>query len=114
MPKESTYRVEYYQDKHSKKALVQEYIDALNIGYQKKIFSYINKLIEEHGCLKFPYAEHIENKIWQLRPDVYRVFYFIFTGKRIILLHIYRKKSNRTPRIETNRALDNYKNFMNS
>ena len=114
MSKKLRYRIEYYKNKRTNKVPVKNYIDRLSIKYQEKIFSYINKLIEKQGRLKFPYAEHIKNKIWQLRPGPYRIFYFIFTGRRIILLHVYRKKSNKTPSIAKDRALSNYKDFINN
>jgi len=108
------YKAEYCENKRTREIPVQEYIDALDQKYQKRIFSYINKLVEESGRLPFPLAEHIKDKIWQLRPEPYRLFYFIFTGKRIILLHIFRKKTNKTPRRELRKALNNYDDFINN
>ena len=114
MLRKSQYRAEYYENKHTKEAPVQEYIDELNENHQKKIFSFVNKLVEESGRLGWPHAEHIKDKIWQLRPGPHRLFYFIFTGERIILLHIFRKKSQKTPRREIDRALNNYIDFINN
>lgn len=110
----SQYAAEYYENKHTKEISVREYIDKLSQKHQKRIFSYVNKLVEESGRLKFPCAEHIKGKIWQLRPGPYRLFYFIFTGERIILLHIFRKKSEKTPPREIDRALNNYADFINN
>jgi len=114
MLRKSQYSAEYYENKRVKETPVQEYIDKLNQEHQKRIFSYVNKLVEESGRLKFPYTEHIKDKIWQLRPGPYRLFYFIFAGERIILLHIFRKKSEKTPPREIGRALNNYADFINS
>jgi len=111
MTKDSSYRAEYYINRCTEEIPVKSYIDKLSEKHQRKIFSYINKLIEEQDCLRFPYAEHIKDKIWQLRPLPYRIFYFIFTNKRIILLHIFRKRSQKTPSGELNKALNNYKKF---
>ncbi len=51
-----------------------------------------------------PLVKHIEGKIWELRRassgNIYRVMYFFFTGRRIVLLHGFQKKTQKTPRSE--------------
>ena len=46
-----------------------------------------------------PYVEKIEGKIWSLRikhsSDYYRIFYFPFTGKKFVLLHVVKKKRDK-------------------
>jgi len=37
--------------------------------------------------------------------NIYRIFYVFFTGKRIILLHGFTKKTQKTPRREIELAL---------
>jgi len=46
-----------------------------------------------------PYVEKVEGKIWSLRikhsSDYYRIFYFAFTGRKFIILHAVKKKSDK-------------------
>ncbi len=46
-----------------------------------------------------PYVEKVEGKIWSLRikhsSDYYRILYFTFPGKKFILLHAVKKKSDK-------------------
>src|SRR5260221_13428721 len=51
-----------------------------------------------------PLVKHIDGKIWELRRassgNIYRVMYFFFTGRQIVLLHGFQKKTQKTPRSE--------------
>ena len=45
------------------------------------------------------------NDIWELRPHPHRIFFFFDSARqRYVLLHGYRKKSQRTPHQEIERA----------
>lgn len=49
-------------------------------------------------------TKHIEDNIWELRPGNNRVFYFFFDNNTFVLLHAFRKKTQKTPRKEIERA----------
>jgi len=63
-----------------------------------------------------PLVKHLEDKLWELREEsqtnIYRIIYFFFTGKRIIFLHGFQKKSQKTPEKELEIAWQRYKNFL--
>ncbi|MBU1778539.1 type II toxin-antitoxin system RelE/ParE family toxin, partial [Patescibacteria group bacterium] len=44
--------------------------------------------------------------------NCYRIFYFIFDGQKIILLHGFSKKTNKTPQKEINKAINYYNNYL--
>lgn len=70
----------------------------------KQISLYI-QLLQEHGTrLPETITKYLEENIWELRPGFNRVFYFCDDGKNMILLHHFRKKSNKTPRRELAQA----------
>ena len=52
-----------------------------------------------------PYAKNLSGHkpLWELLPDPIRLIYFVYSGKRFIVLHGFRKQSNKTKRqdIET-------------
>ena len=45
-------------------------------------------------------ARQIRGKLWELKLDVFRVFYVLITGPALVLLHAYRKKSRKAPQGE--------------
>jgi phage-related protein len=51
-----------------------------------------------------PLVRHLDGKIWELREEsqtnIYRLLYFFFTGQRIVFLHGFQKKTQKTPRRE--------------
>lgn len=48
-----------------------------------------------------PYIKHIEGKIWEMRMkgknNIGRAFYMTAKGKRIVILHAFIKKTQKTP-----------------
>lgn len=66
-------------------------------------------LLEEYGtALTMPHAKHIEGDLWELRirfaSDISRVFYFYPLAHKIVLLHGFIKKTNKTPKREIETA----------
>lgn len=63
-----------------------------------------------------PYTKHIDGKIWELRVDFdknfHRIFYFIFTENKVVFLHGFNKKSNKTPAKEIDQSKNNYDDFI--
>ena len=54
----------------------------------------------------FPKSTRKLNKegLWELRPGGNRVFFFYFSGNRIMLLHAYQKQGQKTPQAELDKA----------
>ena len=70
----------------------------------KQIFLYI-QLLEDHGTqLGENITKHLEEDIWELRPGNNRVLYFYHKGDTYVLLHQFRKKTQKTPRREIEKA----------
>jgi len=59
--------------------------------------------------LGLPYIEKVQGKIWSLRikhsSDYYRILYFASSGKKFILLHALKKKSDKLPNNDIETAL---------
>ena len=106
----------YFYYNANNKSCVREFYNSLNIKIQSKILAYINLLISQNGQLGLPYTKYINDKIWELRVDFdknyYRIFYFIFDGKKIILLHGFSKKTNKTPQNELNKARNRHQDYL--
>lgn len=54
------------------------------------------------------FFKHLEDGIYEIRikegSDIFRIFCFFEAGRLIILLHAFRKKSQKVPRKELERA----------
>ena len=64
-----------------------------------QILSYI-QLLADNGTSGLPenIVKHLEDGIWELRPGKNRVFLFFYNQQnKYVLLHQFRKKSQKTP-----------------
>lgn len=80
------------------------------IFYEKKngeseIWNFLEKLLQNNGTrLPENITKHIDENIWELRPGSNRIFYFCCNNNQFILLHSFRKKTQKTPRREIEKA----------
>jgi phage-related protein len=78
-------------------------------------FQRIVELIQVHGLerIREPYLKHLEGPLWEMRlkgkSGIARAIYVTVTGMRIVVVHIFTKKTQKTPRHEINQALKNAK-----
>jgi len=89
--------------------VVADFLDSLPRKHRAKAIWEI-ELLSMHGSrLTLPYVRHIDGELWELRikfgSDISRIFYFIPVKNRIVLLHGFVKKTDKTPpgEIETAR-----------
>ena len=67
-------------------------------------FERIVALIKAKGLaqLREPYAKHLEDKLWEMRmkgkDGIARSIYVAATGQRVVILHSFMKKTQKTPR----------------
>ncbi len=97
-----------YYETASGRCPVQEYLDNLDDREAAKIL-YDLDLLEDFGIeLGAPHVRSIGGKLWELRTTgrtQHRVLYFAVTGKRLVLLHAFTKKTQTTPKSEIESAL---------
>ena len=66
-------------------------------------FKRLVKMIQEHGLEKIrePYVKHLEGKLWEMRisgqDQIARALYVTVTGRRVVVLHLFIKKTQTTP-----------------
>ena len=58
-------------------------------------------------------TKHIRDDIWELRPGNNRILYFFFKDNKYVLLHMFRKKTQKTPIKEIERALREANDYKN-
>jgi len=103
----SQWKVSYYTESKGG-CPVKEFIDSLPSGEQARILARIGLLEEKGIYLHRPYADLLEDGIHELRVKVsklrYRVLYFFWERKKIVLTHGFTKVTRRTPKSEIKRA----------
>ena len=106
-----------YRDKNGKSPIL-DYLRELLQKSDKdsrikanKILDYIDYL-EQHGTqAREPYAKHLDGDIWELRPIRDRVLYAAWDGDSFILLHLFKKDTQKTPRREIEQAKRNLSDY---
>ncbi len=94
------YKLKFYQNSSTGKRPIDEYLFRISEKEKAKISKYLEFLRLQNGQLPVPLVKHIKEKIWELRVDFsrrrHRLLYCIL-DKRIIILHIFLKKTPKTP-----------------
>jgi phage-related protein len=86
-------------------AEAQAELDALPLAVRAS-FERIVRLVQAFGLERVhePYIKHIEGPIWEMRlrgrNGIARALYVTAAGRRVVILRVFTKKSQRTPRRE--------------
>ena len=106
------YTVEFYETRDGQ-CPVWEFLENLRIKsasnkdarIQHKQASLYIELLQQNGTrLNDNITKHLEDGIWELRPGNNRVFYFFYENNTFVLLHQFRKKSQKTTKREIEKA----------
>ena len=95
-------------------AVAQAEVDALPSDVRAR-FARIGQLIHVHGLERVgePYLKHLEGKLWEMRmkgrDGIARSIYITATGRRVVVLRSFVKKTQKTPWREIELALDRAK-----
>ena len=77
-----------------------------------QVLLYIQLLAENGTRLPANITKHITDGIWELRPGKNRIFYFFFQNDTFVLLHTFRKKTQKTPKHEIEKAISERKDYL--
>lgn len=98
------WNIVFYID-HRGKCPTLAFIETLPVVEQAKIRNAL-RLLQEFGTkLGMPHAKQIQGKLWELRPGGLRLFYFAYIDQQFVILHGYRKQSQKAPDREIDIAL---------
>ena len=81
-------------------------------------FSQISDMIEEFGLeyVHPPYVKHLLGKLWEIRiigkDGIARAIYVTAFRKRVVIVRIFVKKTQQTPKQEIELALERAKGIM--
>ena len=83
--------------------IVDAEIEGLPLSLQARLIR-LMEMVEQVGLEQMhePHVKHIEGKIWELRAraseGIARGLYVTMTGRRVVVLHGFVKKSQKMPR----------------
>ena len=109
------YNVEFYTKANGEKP-AWTFITSFEEKIQAKLLRGIT-LLENNGPeLRHPHSAPLTDKIFELRVqesgNIFRVLYFFYVGKRIIMTHGFVKKTQKTPPSEITRAKASMLDFL--
>ncbi len=115
------YQVVFYEDKNGKSELYDQLIELANKSSKskdariqlKQITLQIELLKKEGTRLPNNITKHLVDDIWELRPGNNRIIYFYFKNNTFVLLHMFRKKTQKTPKSEIERAIKESNDYKN-
>ena len=107
------YEILFYEDRNGFSELYEELQElsqrAVSIKDDriqfKQIVFHIELLKQQGTKLSSNITKHIKDDIWELRPGNNRILYFYFKDNKFVLLHMFRKKTNKTPKQEIEKAI---------
>jgi phage-related protein len=101
----------FYTDRRGKCPPL-EFVETLPLMEQAKVRNAL-RLLKEFGTnLGMPHAKPIQGKLWELRPGGIRLFYFAYINQQFVILHGYRKQSQKAPDFEVEIALRRMKELL--
>lgn len=106
------FEIEFYEDQNGFSELNEELLclarrstTSKDARIQFKQFSYCIEMLKQQGTrLPENITKHLDGEVWELRPGNNRVLYFYCERNTYVLLHMFRKKTQKTPRSEIEKA----------
>ncbi len=106
---------EFYVDERGTSP-VERFLDSLDKKTRARFRWSMEQLRLRNVHAREPLVRHLEGDLWELREEsstnIYRIVYFFFTGRRIIFLHGFQKKTQHAPRREVEIARQRYHDFV--
>ena len=81
---------------------VERELDSLAADVRQR-FLRIVELVERHGleAMHEPHVKHLEGKLWEMRmkgtDGIARALYVTVSGERVVVVHVFMKKTQKTP-----------------
>lgn len=112
------YNIVFYKDRNNKSE-IEEYLIELQNREDKdsrininKIISYIDMLSKYGLKIGSPYIKYLSDNIWELRPIRNRILFTTYKNNTFILLTIFAKQTQKTPKQEIEKAMRYLRNFI--
>lgn len=114
------FEIIFYEDEHGYSD-VKEFINYLRkksatskdarINFNKFV-AYLDILEEMGTRVGAPITKHLDGDIWELRPLSNRILYAYYKDNTFLLLHHFKKQSQKTPPREIEKAKKELRDYM--
>ena len=108
------WRIVFYRDGNGDEP-VKDFILEQPHGAIGEILHVFDLLYRFGFALGLPYVEKVQGKIWALRikhsSDYYRILYFACSGKKFILLHGIKKKTDKLRNTDIDLAIKRMQDY---
>lgn len=95
---------------------VGEFLSSLDLRTQARFDWSIEQLMLRNTQAREPLVKHLEGRIWELRREsntnIFRLLYAFLPGRRILFVHGFQKKTQKTPRREIDIAQTRLASFL--
>lgn len=112
------YKIVFYKDERGNCQVLDE-INNLRKKNDKDSRINLNKIediingLKKYGMnLGMPRIRRLRNDIWEMRPIRNRILFFSYKNEKIVLLHSFVKKTNKTPNREIEKAIKEMNNYI--
>jgi phage-related protein len=115
MAEKQEWTIVYYTDEQGGSP-IEEFLDGLDNRTRARFLWSIEQLRIRNVHASEPLVKHLEGKLWELRRasdgNIYRLLYCFFTGRLIVFVHGFQKKTDKTPRREIEIAQKRMEDFI--
>jgi phage-related protein len=97
--------------------IVDAEVEALPADMRARL-AHIADLIQEMGLERVgePHLKHLDGRLWEMRltgrSGISRALYVVATGRRVVIVRVFVKKTQKTPRREMEIALARAKSMQ--
>jgi phage-related protein len=115
MAQEQEWTIVFYTDEQGNSP-AEDFLKGLDEKTRRRFIWSIEQLRIRNLQAREPLVKHLEGKIWELRRasngNIYRLLYFFFTGRNLVFVHGFQKKTQKTPRQEIELARGRMEDFI--
>lgn len=109
------FEVQFYE-KENGEIPVEDFLMSLDVKMRAKLSGIIEILQEKGNLLREPYSKHLSDGIFEIRGkvgnNISRVLYFFYYNDKIILTNGFVKKTQKTPKIELEKARSYRRDYL--
>ena len=115
MTEEQGWAIEFYLDEHGESP-VRAFLNSLDRKTKARFDWSIEQLQVQNVRAREPLVKHLDGKLWELRRasdgNIYRIVYFFFSGRKIVFVHGFQKKTQKTPQRDIEMAQKRMEDYL--
>ena len=104
----------YYHKSSSGREIIYDYIESLDKDTENRINTFLRKFRDDYRFRQEPYCKKVTKNIFEIRikvSDCYRILYAFLYKDTVVLLHIFKKKTNKISKKDLKLAINRFKSY---